>query len=80
MLDASAAVAAAVGPVAKIEALDPLKTGAIQLDGSSAATAGRVITSWQWRLVSAPSGASLGSLTGATTRLQAPAAAAGGTH
>lgn len=74
MLDAAAALAAASGPVAGIEVLDPLKTGTIRLDGSSAATAGRVITGWQWALVSAPTGASLGSLTGATNTLQAPGA------
>ena len=72
MLDAHSALRAALAPVARIEALDALTTGTIRLDGSSAATAGRVIAGWQWTLVSSPAGASLGSTTSPTTTLQAP--------
>ena len=64
--------ARSLAPVARIEALDALTTGTIRLDGSSAATAGRVIAGWQWTLVSLARGRSPGSTTSPTTTLQAP--------
>jgi serine protease len=74
ILDAAAAVAAALSPTAAIQALDPLVAGTqIRLDGSgSMATSGRTIAGWHWTLVSSPPGAGLTSFNAPTTSLQAP--------
>jgi serine protease len=75
MLDAAAAVAAALPPTAAIQALDPLIAGTlIRLDGSSSKAApGRTLVAWQWSLLSAPAGASLTSFSTPATTLQAVA-------
>ncbi len=73
MLDAAAAVAAALPPTAAIQALDPLTAGtSIRLDSSNTQAApGRTLAAWQWSLVSAPAGASLTAFNTPTTTLQA---------
>lgn len=75
MLDAAAAVAAALPPTAAIQALDPLTAGSqIRLDGSgSKAAPGRSLVGWQWSLLSAPAGASLSSFSTPATTVQAVA-------
>jgi serine protease len=73
LLDAQAAVAAALPPGAVITALDPLVANTvIRLDGSHSTSAtGNTIMAWHWALVSAPAGASLTAYDTATTSLQA---------
>jgi serine protease len=73
LLDAAAAVAAALPPSAAIQALDPLTAGTqIRLDGNgSKAAPGRSVVGWQWSLLSAPAGASLSSFSTPATSLQA---------
>lgn len=78
LLDAPGAVTAALAPAVAISPLDSLIVGTqIRLDGSgTVATSGRSIATWQWALVSAPTGAALTSVDTATTTLQATTAGA----
>lgn len=73
LLDAQAAVQAAVPPSAAIAALDPLTANSlIRLDGSgSTASAGHAVVAWQWQLVSAPAGATLTAYNAPVVSLQA---------
>ena len=61
MLDAEAAQAEALRPLAVIQGPEGARSGAeITLDGgASLAAAGRSITAWRWRMLAGPSGASL---------------------
>ena len=76
LLDAAAAVIAALPPTVVIQTLDPLVAGTqVRLDGNGSKVAsGRSIAGWHWTLVSAPSGASLASFDASTTTLQATTA------
>ena len=73
MLNAVAAVAAAWPPTAAIQTTSPLTAGTTVglTAASSQAAPGRSISTWQWQLLSAPTGASLTSYNTATTAIQA---------
>jgi serine protease len=66
MLDARAAVVAALRPQARVS--NRLNGETMELDGAaSSASAGRTITAWRWSFVSGPADASFGAPRSATT-------------
>ncbi|CAK0759079.1 serine protease [Gammaproteobacteria bacterium] len=76
LLDAEAAVIAAMTPIPTIAVLDPLsENSTIRLDGKvDAIRPGQTITAWNWALISSPGGASLIPVDAPSTSLRTTAA------